>query len=171
MLVLQMWGRDAAGKHRSEAVFSSLQLELNKPYFVAVSVDLDNPSSGGIMFYAKDLSNDDETMLSSPSEHRIVDLSGLHGPFTMGGTRSDGARGWDGLLDNVRLSKAAPPAEKLLYTTELVTDQTCGYWEFEPQTGVFRDTSPNQLNLRSGARRSTRAMCAPPPSSTSATSC
>ena len=41
-LVLQLWGDDAKGT-AYEPVFSNLHIDLNKPYFVAVTVRLDEP--------------------------------------------------------------------------------------------------------------------------------
>src|SRR5262249_59954644 len=57
-LVLQVWGGDDGSDY--EAVFSGLHIALNKPYFVAASVDLRDTGKAGVTFYAKDLSNDDQ---------------------------------------------------------------------------------------------------------------
>ena len=52
-LVLQLAGEPMEGSTGVEAVFSGPNIELNRPYFVAVSVDLANTSEGGITFYSR----------------------------------------------------------------------------------------------------------------------
>ena len=59
---IQLSGEDASGKHVFDPVFSNLHIDLNKPYFVAVAVTLHDTAPGGVTFYAKELSNDDEPM-------------------------------------------------------------------------------------------------------------
>ena len=40
--------------------------------------------------------------------------------------------------------------EQLLLTAEQLGPTTVGFWEFEPQAGVFKDTSANKLDIRFG---------------------
>lgn len=149
MLVLQLWGEDASGKPHYEPIFSSLHIQLNKPYYVAATVRLADTGPEGIAFYAKDLSNDDEPLVSSHSSHTVVKIPGERGMFTIGG-RGGPKPGnvWDGLVDDVRLSNEPLDVGRLLLTAEAVGPMTVGYWEFEPAEGVFRDSSPNGLDLR-----------------------
>lgn len=58
-------------------------MQLNKPYFVAVSVKLSDTEPTGVTFYAKDLSNDDEPMLISQNSHRVVKIPEERGMFTI----------------------------------------------------------------------------------------
>jgi mono/diheme cytochrome c family protein len=147
-LVLQLSGKDAAGKALYEPIFSDLHINLNKPYFVAVTVNLTNTSEGGVTFYAKDLSNDDEPLQVAKIAHRVV--SGHRSPvsFAIGGRAVDKSHLWDGLIDDVRLSRAALRQEQLLLTAENVTGTTCGYWQFEAKPSVFRDSSPNKNDIK-----------------------
>ena len=55
---------------------------------------------------------------------------------------------WDGLVDDVRLSATALRGEQLLLTAEQLGPKTVGFWEFEPQAGVFKDTSANKLDIQ-----------------------
>jgi hypothetical protein len=149
VLVLQMWGKNADDKWDYEPVFSNLHIELNKPYFVAVSVDLSHTDKQGVTFFAKDLSNDDEPMQLSRVAHRIVKQPGERGPLALGqvfGAKSE--RAWDGLIDDVRLSRAALSQEKLLLTQDNPTEQTAGYWQFEMQPGMFHDSSGNGQHMK-----------------------
>ncbi len=147
-LVLQLSGKDADGKKLYEPIFSDLHINLNKPYFIAVTVNLTNTSEGGVTFYAKDLSNDDEPMQVAKIAHRVV--SGHRSPvaFTIGGRGVDKSHLWDGLIDDVRLSRAVLRQEQLLLTSEALTAATCGYWQFEAKPSVFRDSSPNKNDIK-----------------------
>ncbi len=94
MLVLQLWGRDQAGKPAYEALFSGLLVQLDKPYYVAISVNLADPSEAGITFYAKDLSNDEEPVQTYPSAHKMVAMPGPHGTFRIGGAPGKTVHSW-----------------------------------------------------------------------------
>src|SRR5262249_34417190 len=131
-LVLQLMGDSAKHGTDSENIFSGLHIALNKPYFVAVSVSLGDADKKGITFYAKDLSNDDEPMQSVHSSHQPTGRAAPEAVFTIGGrdlAKPD--HNWDGLIDDVRLSRGVLRAEQLLLTAEGVTDRTVGYWQFE----------------------------------------
>ena len=148
MLVMQLWGETKNGVSHYEPIFSSLHIQLNKPYYVAASVKLGDTGPEGITFYAKDLSNDDEPLLTSYSSHTVVKISGERGMFTIGSRGGPKPAGvWDGLVDDVRLSDKPLDVGQLLLTAESVQPMTVGYWEFEPAEGVFRDSSPNKLDL------------------------
>ena len=147
-LVLQLSGQGADGKAAYEPVFSDLHINLNKPYFVAATVRLTNTNEGGVMFYAKDLSNDDEPMQVAKVAHKVV--AGLRSKttFVIGGRGMLKDHVWDGPIDDVRLSRAALRQEQLLLTSETVTSTTCGYWQFEAKPSVFRDSSPNKNDIK-----------------------
>ena len=147
-LVLQLSGKDADGKKLYEPVFSDLHINLNKPYFVAVTVNLTNTGEGGVTFYAKDLSNDDEPLQVAKIAHRVVSGSRSAASFAIGGRAVDQSHLWDGLIDDVRLSRAALRQEQLLLTSEALTAATCGYWQFEARPSVFRDSSPNKNDIK-----------------------
>jgi DNA-directed RNA polymerase subunit F len=147
-LALLLWGGSSTKPQDYEAVFSDLHLDLNKPYFVAVTVRLAETGKAGITFYTKDLSNDDEPLQTGTASHRITRLNGRPQPFTIGGQETQPQRTWDGLIDDVRLSRTALRPEQLLLTTDGVTSHTLGYWQFEPVPGVWLDSSSGAWHLR-----------------------
>ena len=158
MLVLQVWGDDAKGKPAYEAVFSGLQMTLNRPYYVAVSVDLTDTDERGITFYARDLSNDEEPTQVYPVPHKVTRMPVQRGPFLIGATPGKLDRNWDGLIDDVRLSNAALKAKDLLVNNDTPGPHTIAFWQFEPTPGMLRDSSPNGHHLtRLGVRTTTAA--------------
>ena len=148
-------GRRLDGTTGEEALFSDQSIQLNKPYYVAVSVKLAaNGQPGTATFYAKDLSNDDEPLLTARVPHTVT--GGLQNrlPLTLGGRGGEKSADalFDGLLDDVRLSDAALEAERLLYTVEGVNRATIGYWQFEAKPDVFRNSTGGGLDIRPAAR-------------------
>lgn len=154
-LVVQLFGRKPSGEFGEDTVFSDQHLQLNKPYYVAAAVKLATATERGtVTFYLKDLSNDDEPLLIANVEHGVS--GGLVRQKPMGiGSQSDGTGGgFDGLIDDVRLSNTALAVDQLLFTSEGAGVKTVGFWQFEPKFGVFQDSSGHGLSLRStGSRR------------------
>jgi Protein of unknown function (DUF1553)/Protein of unknown function (DUF1549)/Concanavalin A-like lectin/glucanases superfamily len=130
-----------------EPIFSGLRIEIGKPYFVAVSVQLEDPSEQGVTFYAKDLSNDDEPMQIATVAHRVTAGIRSTAPLRLGARADDAKNLFDGLLDDVRLSNAALPAEQLLLTSAAITERTVGYWKFEKDPGVYADSSGHHADI------------------------
>ncbi|HWL09134.1 MAG TPA: DUF1549 domain-containing protein [Planctomicrobium sp.] len=147
-LVMQMYGQDDSGKYREAALFSDHHLELNKPYYAAVSVRLAKPGQPGVAkFYLKDLSNDDEPLLTAELPVPLASAFVNDAPLSIGSRGLKDGR-FDGLIDDVRLSKGVLPLSQLLFTSEGITQSTVGYWQFEPSPGMFHDSLPNGLNIR-----------------------
>ncbi len=152
-LVIQLWGKKLNGTFGEAALFSDHHIEMNKPYFVSVSVKMAKPASGereaergSATFFLKDLSNDDEPLLSISVPHDIVGGLTNNQPLVIGG-RGDKTSVFDGLIDSVRLSRGELDQGRLLFTGEAVAESTVGYWRFESDPGVRRDSSPNGLDL------------------------
>ncbi len=152
-LVIQLWGKKLDGTFGESALFSDHHIEMNKPYFVSVAVTMAKPASGdreaergSAKFYLKDLSNDDEPLLSISVPHDIVGGLSNNQPLVIGG-RGDKTSVFDGLIDSVRLSRGTLGQGGLLFTGESVAESTIGYWRFESDPGVRRDSSPNGLDL------------------------
>jgi hypothetical protein len=146
-LVLLLNGEGTLNKE-PEPIFSSLHLEIGKPYYVAVSVSLADRQNG-ITFYAKDLSNDDLPLQTATLAHTTVAGIRSDADFTLGArghatdARSAASNVWDGIIDDVRLSRAALPAEALLLNSgQQIHEATVGYWKFETTSGVYKDSSP-----------------------------
>ena len=130
-----------------EPIFSGLHIELGKPYFVAASVKLDDPSEKGVTFYAKDLSNDDEPMQVAQLPHKVTSGIRSPGPLLIGARSGNARHIFDGLIDDVRISTVALAQEQLLMTNERASEQTAGWWKFEVDPGVYRDSSSHANNI------------------------
>ena len=139
-LVLQLNG-EGSPAGGAEAIFSGMHLEVGKPYYVAVSAKLGDLAQG-ITFYSKDLSNDDLPMQVAPVAHTTRSGTRGTGDFTLGARGVQKGSVWDGIIDDVRLSRAALPAEALLINSaQSLGDSTIGFWKFETTTGLYKDSS------------------------------
>ncbi|MEQ1854140.1 MAG: DUF1553 domain-containing protein, partial [Chthoniobacteraceae bacterium] len=145
-LVLLLNAGDKAAKE-PEPIFSALHLEIGKPYYVAVSVRVADRENG-ITFYAKDLSNDDLPLQIATVAHQSLTGVRSEADFTLG-ARGGKGHVWDGIIDDVRLSRAALPAEALLLNSgQQLQEATVGYWKFETSSGVYNDSSPRGNNIQ-----------------------
>lgn len=155
-LVLQLVGDKRDGSFGEEAIFSDQQIQLNKPYYVAAAVQLAAGEPGTVTFYVKDLSNDDEPLLIAPVRHQIKGSFGNKLPLTLGARSGPKEGFFEGLLDDVRLSRTALGVQQLLYTAEGINRHTVGYWQFEARPDVFRDSSGNGLDIKPAAHAGVR---------------
>ncbi len=141
-LVLQLCG-DKPWKATDpvEPIFSGLHIDIGKPYFIAVTVDLDNATEKGITFYAKDLTNDDEPMQSVQIAHTVTSGIANESPLVIGGLGAGNGNQFDGLVDDMRLSDTALKAEELIFTSPSPGEHTMGYWKFEATPNPYADSS------------------------------
>jgi mono/diheme cytochrome c family protein len=150
-LVLQVVGKKRDGSVGEAAVFSDQHVQLHKPYYAAAAVRLAGAKPGSVTFYLKDLSNDDEPLLVASVPHQVTGAFANKHPLTLGGVSGTKEAFFDGLLDDVRLSRGALGVGQLLYTSERTTRATVGYWRFEARPDAFRDSSGNGLHIRPAA--------------------
>jgi Protein of unknown function (DUF1553)/Protein of unknown function (DUF1549)/Planctomycete cytochrome C/Concanavalin A-like lectin/glucanases superfamily len=146
-IVLELIGdpaEDGAGGY--EAISSGLKIELNKPYFVAVSVRIGDTSETGVTFFLRQLSADAE-MRVAHVDHKVTSNHQSNLALVIGGRDPDKGQVWDGLIDDVRLSRLALKPEELLLTREGSNESTVGFWRFE-EPDFFKDSSPNGHNIR-----------------------
>ena len=153
-LVLQMHGRKRDGSFGEGAVFSDQNVALNAPYYVAATVQLATDVPGTVTFFLKDLSNDDEPLQSITVEHEIVGEMDCSADFTIGGRGGDDQGLFDGLIDDVRISRGVLSGEEILFGHEAALESTLGYWRFEQQPGVMADSSANALTANSAKAES-----------------
>ena len=114
-LILQMVGGFADGKQRQyEVIASNLRPQLNKPYYVAVSVRVKDRSKTGITFYMKDLSSKDTPLQTAQVEHQVSGNYRANLPIVIGGRHRQTRHRWDGLIDELRISSKALKADELL---------------------------------------------------------
>jgi len=148
-VVLQLFGKKTDDTFGEEAVFSDQHVALNKSYYLAAAVTLaKGKEPGQVVFHLKDLSNDDEPLLTAKMKHSIVSGFENKTPMTIGSRGSKGEGGFDGLVDDVRVSSAAIGVEDLLLTREGTNKHTVGYWQFEAKPNVFRDASGHGFDIR-----------------------
>jgi mono/diheme cytochrome c family protein len=136
-LILQLVGKteDADNIHL-DVVPSNLRLEPQRPYFVAVSVDLDDLSERGITFYLRDLSRKDAPLEMASVPHEVNRFIQTDQPLRLG-TRSD-KHSWDGLVGRLRLDATR------LSQTEIETDasrEPVIDWRFDDPAAIGRDSS------------------------------
>ncbi len=125
-LILQLIGsRDSQdGKPEYEVIASNLRLELDKPYRVAVSIDLDDASEAGITFYLQDLSQADaEPQVARVAHHARWNVQAER-PVEIGG-RSNHHR-WDGLIQSVRFHRGALTDDELFAEKAATEPQPTG---------------------------------------------
>jgi hypothetical protein len=163
-LVLQLFGDKPDGSHGEAILFSDQHIELNKPYYVGVSVtpatvDKDGKAQGAVTFHLKDISNDDAPMSSVSVNHSLVGGFANELPLCFGRDASKHGGVFDGLIDDIRLSDRALRDAELLLTVEAVNSSTVGYWQFEPDPGMFVDSSVTiSKSLRPRSESSRRAL-------------
>ena len=148
-LVLQLFGEGDGEGIREAALFSDQHVELNTPYFAAVTVTsaTSGPDSGTATFYLKNLANDDEPMQVATITHSISSDVSNSVPLSLGFRTGSKDSVFDGLLDDIRLSSAALSVDQLLLTSEKAGPATLAFWRFEPVPGIFEDSSPHALRL------------------------
>ncbi len=72
VLVLQTSGKKRDGTSGEVVMFADLTVTMNKPYFMSASVTYATPEKPGkVLFTLKDLSNDDEPLLTSTIDTRF----------------------------------------------------------------------------------------------------
>ena len=141
-LILQLTGKTKAGNEsfHYEVIPSNLRPELNKPYYVAASVDLDDVSKNGITFYLKDLSKKNAKLQIANVKHTVI--AGIHSKQDlMLGDRS-GTHQWDGLIDNFRLETKRRDLSNIAQADSPagLPDLTID-WQFEDSEKLGRDSS------------------------------
>lgn len=162
-LILQLVGgeprTDGTDKPKYEVIASNLRPELNRPYYVAVSVDVDAPDESGVTFYMKDLSKPDAPLQTATLKHTV--LGDFHSDLRLVIGDRDGSRQsrWDGLIDNVRVTRTKLNPEQLLINTPAVSDsnlELSGFWEFgsPDQPGRDKSKAENHLSLAIGTSAS-----------------
>ncbi len=150
-LVLQLFGKKQDGQVGEEAIFSDQHIQLDKPYYVSASVKLADEGQGEVTFFVKDLSNDDEPLLVARVPHAITGGFENERPLMLGGRGAKVEYSFDGLIDDVRLSRTALGVGELLFTSEGTNQHTVGYWLFESKPDVFHDASGHGLHIRPAA--------------------
>ena len=137
-LILQL-----VGNQGYEVIPSGLHLQLDKPYFVAVSVHIGDVSSEGIRFYLKDLTTGE--LQTAQVAHRATTGYRSAEPLTLGGRSRQTKHRWHGLIGPVRLSNAALTEKDLLIADGNPARAVVGHWCFENKRLIDASSSGNHL--------------------------
>jgi hypothetical protein len=146
-LILQL-----VGDQGYEVLPSDLRLELNRTYYVAVSVKLKDTSEKGVTFYVKDITDMDAMLRAASVKHQTTGGYDSPADLILGGRAGTAVHAWDGLIDEVRLSTRALASEELLYSSGHPKDKEmlAADWMFEEQPGFFEDSAGRQKDLARG---------------------
>jgi hypothetical protein len=156
-LILQIVG-DAG----YEVIASDLRLELHKTHYVAASVKIGETGEAGVTFTMLDLSDPEAQLKVANVRHRNTGGTASKAAFVIGGRDGPPGHGWDGLIDEVRLSSEALPREQLLiHEGGVPPSAVSGHWRFEADPGFLKDSGPARVTL---------VHAAPPPASAPAPS-
>lgn len=151
-LVFQLHGDRRVGSFGEQALFSDHYVELNKPYYVGAVVRLATTASpGSVTFYLKDLSNDDEPLSTVTIPHDVISGFQNDEPLSIGCRSTEQQAVFDGLIDDVRLTRGPLAQNQLLLTVEGMAPETLGYWQFEVEPGVLQDTTPKHFDIQGTA--------------------
>lgn len=161
-LIVQLVGRTAQGTQEYHVLPSNLRVELGRTYYACAVVRLaTSDSPGEVEFYLQEVSESPSLQKATVAHPIVADYTNEL-RVTLGGRDSQRRSLWDGLLDEVRLSRGALPAEQLLIGSAPAAAAAMGYWQFESPESFYADTSgegnhleaPNPADLRAEARRS-----------------
>jgi len=135
-------------------VASDLRLELHKTHYVSAAVKIGETGESGVTFYMQDLSDPEAPLRTAGVRHRVTGGYRSKSAFMIGGRDGQKSQGWDGLIDEVRLSRAALPKEQLLLVEGApAPEQVAGYWTFESEPGFFKEAG-NRVKAAGPARAS-----------------
>jgi hypothetical protein len=150
VLALQTIGTKAHGNGKlvETPFFSGLRIQMNKPYFVSAAITFATPlGPGSVTFSVKDLSNDDEPLLTDSVPCEITSIPPNKIPVTIGCKNSPSKDSFHGVIDDVRLSQGNIPTAMLLFQSENANPNTLGFWRFESKPDIFSDASPQNHPL------------------------
>jgi mono/diheme cytochrome c family protein len=150
-LILQLVGDPNRGGAGYEVIASGLRVPLNTPCYVAASVKIAETSSDGITFCLQDLSRPDAPLQTAQVAHRVTGHYRSSQALVIGGRDGSSRHRWDGLIDDVRLSRVALPRERLLPFDQAVSAATVGFWRFNTADDFYTDTSPSGNGLLADA--------------------
>jgi hypothetical protein len=115
-----------------------------------------------VTFFLEDLS-DNATPLSVATRPHGLAVADNKAPLAIGRAGRGPISLFDGLIDDVRLSRGPLDVEESLRTDESPTAATLAHWTFEPAPGPYRDvasaeggldlTPARPMTERTGARR------------------
>ena len=146
-LILQLIGVPQRGDHGYQVIASGLRPELNKPYYVGVSLKFSDNGTGKATFLLRDLSKPKATLqtITKPfnkNKHYVTKQAPV-----IGGRAKTQKYSWDGLIGNIRLTNRALAPEETLLTKPAAGPDTLAYWQFN-KADFYADSSGNENRLQ-----------------------
>ncbi|MCC9606161.1 PSD1 and planctomycete cytochrome C domain-containing protein [Blastopirellula sp. JC732] len=150
--IVQLVGRTFQDEPAYEVVASGLTYPLGKPVYLAAVISAtpskENPTSGYVTFYMKDLSDPNAKLETSTVETSVV--SQIQNPALkiIAGGREAAGHLWDGQLAKLTISQGALPQEQLLVGPDFAKSKRILDWTFNgtdgehpaPDTAWLRET-------------------------------
>ncbi len=150
-LILQLVGgrprRNGTDQLTYEVIASNLRPELNRPYYVAVTVDVDDSRDSGVKFLMKDLSASDAALQTASVPHKVIGDFSSDLKLVIGDRDGNRRSRWDGLIDNVRVSREKLKDDEL-WIHRGTGRELSGHWEFDSLESPGRDKSKAGNHLR-----------------------
>lgn len=137
--ILQLVGRTFQDEPTYEVVASGLRFPLNKPVYIAAAISAstskENPTSGSVTFYMKDLSDPDSELQSATVSTSVV--SQIQNPAWKIITGGRDGRGhlWDGQLARLTVSSGVLPQNQLLIGNKADQATRILNWTFKGENG------------------------------------
>ena len=144
-LILQLVGQEKYAT-KYEVVPSGIHLELDRPYRVAVSVKLSEAGPAGVQFLVQDLTQPEAAPQIAEVAHTVTTGVKTELPLVVGGRTGTDRHFWDGLIDEVCISRTAVSADELKSGTWTATQA----WAFEGDTTLAASAGDHPLEMTPG---------------------
>ncbi|MFN3484561.1 MAG: PSD1 and planctomycete cytochrome C domain-containing protein [Planctomycetota bacterium] len=145
-LVLQIVGPEGY-----EVIPSDLRMELHRLHYAAFTLGINAAGEPVATFHLKDLSDPDAPMRTAVVRRRNAGPLRPAAALVVGGRDGVAGHGWDGLVDELRLSRGPFAPGQLLEGD--ARGEVLAHWRFEAQPGPREDASGRQPPLSGGAGR------------------
>jgi len=169
--IVQLIGRTFQDEPKYEVVASGLRFPLGKPVYIAVAISAttsaENPTSGKVTFYMKDLSDPKAALETAVLETAIVgNIQNSAVPAIIGGRAGRGHQ-WDGQLARLAISRGVLPKEQLLLGTDAGKASRVLDWTFNgedgehaaPETAWLREVPKDKSGVSTGTPGAVSAFC------------
>jgi hypothetical protein len=130
MPVLQLTGILPDGKSATEAIFSDLQIQLDRSYYLSAAIHFAPDGKAEVTFRLKDLSNDDEPLRVTSAPHPFASPPLSSSPLVIGNSHGPDPRPWDGLIDEIRLRRGLISDSSSALTQPALSPDTLACWSF-----------------------------------------
>ena len=154
-LILQLVGNGPDGNVHYEVIPSRIHLELDRPYYVACRVRLSETGREGVTFHVRDLMEPESKLTAMGIPHLVTSGVANDAPVILGGRQKSARHVWDGLIDEVRISREVIDKDQLLPIArryappprDVSAENVVGHWSFDDETSRGRDFAGAERDL------------------------